>query len=67
MHLLKFTAISVSKVIINGMEFTLPFAAFLLIGAVYVKIIYLPLKTPVWVCVKIFLTAAEWATIGHTA
>jgi len=62
LHFLKLTTITISKVIIDVIQFTLPLITFLLVSTVYVKAFYFSISFFLWICDKFFITT-NWASI----
>jgi len=56
LHFLKLTAITVSKVIIDVIQFTLPLTTFLFVSTVYVKAFYFSINCLIRKCHKFFIT-----------
>ena len=63
LHFLKLTTITVTKVIVDVIQFTLPLTTFLLVSTVYMKTLNLSVKLFVWKCHKFFITT-NWTSIS---
>ena len=56
LHFLKLTTITVTKMIVDVIQFTLPLTTFLLVSTVYIKTLNLSFNREIWIKATLFLT-----------